>query len=74
MGGSVVVNVAHKRVLKNIIGVSVLDVVEGSAMDALSSMTKILSSRPVKFNSYEQGIMWRYTIQKYLKLRVLLNP
>lgn len=59
MGGSVVVNVAHKRLLKNIIGVTVLDVVEGSAMDALSSMTKILSSRPATFNSYEQGIMWR---------------
>ncbi|OAD05081.1 hypothetical protein MUCCIDRAFT_161785 [Mucor lusitanicus CBS 277.49] len=58
MGGSVVVNVACKRVLKNIIGVSVLDVVEGSAMDALSSMTKILSSRPKRFDSAEQAIMW----------------
>jgi len=58
MGGSVVVNVACKRVLKTIIGVSVLDVVEGSAMDALSSMTKILSSRPKRFNSAEQAIMW----------------
>lgn len=59
MGGSVVVDVCCKKVLKNIIGVTVLDVVEGSAMDALSSMTKILSSRPTKFNSYEQAIMWR---------------
>lgn len=58
MGGSVVVNVAHKRILKNIIGVTVLDVVEGSAMDALSSMTHILSSRPVQFTSKEQAIMW----------------
>ncbi|KAL7312579.1 Protein phosphatase methylesterase 1 [Mucor circinelloides] len=58
MGGSVVVNVACKRVLKTIIGVSVLDVVEGSAMDALSSMTKILSSRPKRFDSAEQAIMW----------------
>lgn len=58
MGGSVVVNVAHKRVLKNIIGVTVLDVVEGSAMDALSSMTKILSSRPIRFTSTEQAVKW----------------
>lgn len=58
MGGSVVVNVACKRALKNIIGVTVLDVVEGSAMDALSSMTKILSSRPKRFDSPEQAIMW----------------
>jgi protein phosphatase methylesterase 1 len=62
MGGSVVVNVAHKRILKNIIGVSVLDVVEGSAIDALSSMTKILSSRPKRFNSNEQAILWRYVV------------
>ncbi|KAI9266384.1 PIN domain-like protein [Helicostylum pulchrum] len=58
MGGSVAVNVAHKRLLKNVIGVTVIDVVEGSAIDALSSMTKILSSRPVEFNSYGQAILW----------------
>ncbi|CEP11072.1 hypothetical protein [Parasitella parasitica] len=58
MGGSVVVNVACMKVLKNITGVSVLDVVEGSAIDALSSMTKILSSRPKTFNSTEQAILW----------------
>ena len=58
MGGSVVVDVAHKRLFKNIIGVTVLDVVEGSAMDALSSMTKILSSRPTQFSSTEQAIKW----------------
>ncbi|KAI8641299.1 Alpha/Beta hydrolase protein [Parasitella parasitica] len=58
MGGSVVVNVACMRMLKNIVGVSVLDVVEGSAIDALSSMTKILSSRPKAFSSTEQAILW----------------
>lgn len=62
MGGSVVVNVAHKRKFKNIIGVTVLDVVEGSAIDALSSMTKILNSRPKIFNSNEQAIQWRYVV------------
>ncbi|KAL4215011.1 PIN domain-like protein [Rhizopus microsporus] len=58
MGGSVVVNVAHKRVLKNIMGVTVIDVVEGSAIDALSSMTRILNSRPKQFNTYEQAVQW----------------
>ncbi|CEI95242.1 Putative Alpha/beta hydrolase family domain-containing protein [Rhizopus microsporus] len=53
-----VVNVAHKRVLKNIMGVTVIDVVEGSAIDALSSMTRILNSRPKQFNTYEQAIQW----------------
>jgi protein phosphatase methylesterase 1 len=62
MGGSVIVNVAHKRKLKNIIGVCVLDVVEGSAIDALSSMTKILSSRPKRFTSNEQAILWRWVV------------
>ncbi|RCH95761.1 Protein with carboxyl methyl esterase activity [Rhizopus stolonifer] len=58
MGGSVVVNVAHKRLFKNLLGVTVLDVVEGSAMDALTSMTKILNSRPRQFRSNEQAILW----------------
>ncbi|KAI8973340.1 PIN domain-like protein [Mycotypha africana] len=58
MGGAVVVNAACKKTLRNITGVTVLDVVEGSAIDALSSMTKILNSRPKTFTSVEQAILW----------------
>ncbi|KAI9478432.1 MAG: protein phosphatase methylesterase 1 [Benjaminiella poitrasii] len=58
MGGSVIANAACQRKLKNVTGIAVLDVVEGSAMDALSSMTKILNSRPKTFTSYEQAIEW----------------
>ncbi|KAI9247477.1 Alpha/Beta hydrolase protein [Phascolomyces articulosus] len=58
MGGSVVVDVASKKCLSNVVGVCVLDVVEGSAMDALASMTTILSTRPQQFKSVEQAIQW----------------
>ncbi|KAG0764249.1 hypothetical protein G6F57_004707 [Rhizopus arrhizus] len=58
MGGPVVVHAVQKRVIKNVVGVVVLDVVEGSAMEALVSMTRFLTSRPARFNSYEQAIQW----------------
>ena len=57
MGGAIAVRVAHdsqelppeqaERKLP-IIGLAVIDVVEGSAMDALSSMQMLLKSRPNK--------------------------
>ncbi|KAI8377107.1 Alpha/Beta hydrolase protein [Choanephora cucurbitarum] len=58
MGGSVVVEVAHQRILTNTLGVAVLDVVEGSAMQDLVSMKRILSSRPKRFESSEHAIAW----------------
>lgn len=59
MGGPIVVNAAYKRVLKNVIGVTVIDVVEGSAMEALSLMKKFIDARPTSFASVEQAILWR---------------
>ncbi|CAO3671323.1 unnamed protein product [Rhizopus stolonifer] len=58
MGGPVVVDAAKKKVLKNVLGVAVFDVVEGSAIEALVSMTRFLNSRPKEFSSYEQAIQW----------------
>ncbi|KAI9311112.1 Alpha/Beta hydrolase protein, partial [Dichotomocladium elegans] len=58
MGGSVVVDVAYRKLLPNVVGVCVLDVVEGSAMDALASMNRILSTRPKHFQSIEQAVEW----------------
>ncbi|ORX47483.1 protein phosphatase methylesterase [Hesseltinella vesiculosa] len=60
MGGSVVVDVAYQKLLPNVLGVVVLDVVEGSALEALQSMQTILSSRPTSFPSVEQAIQWTY--------------
>ncbi|KAK4684656.1 protein phosphatase methylesterase 1, partial [Tremellales sp. Uapishka_1] len=41
-----------------ICGVVVLDVVEGTAMDALPNMKTILNQRPHTFRSVEEGIAW----------------
>ncbi|KAH8549683.1 Alpha/Beta hydrolase protein [Umbelopsis sp. PMI_123] len=58
MGGSVVVDIANRRIVPNLLGVVVLDVVEGSAMEALSSMTSFLNDRPKEFTSVEHAIRW----------------
>lgn len=58
LGGSVVVNVAFRKLLKNVIGVCVLDVVEGTAIDSLEHMQRFLSSRPSRFNSPEEAVTW----------------
>lgn len=44
-------------------GLVVIDVVEGTAMDALSSMQSFLRGRPQKFNSLQNAIEWRYVFQ-----------
>lgn len=59
LGGAVVTEVAKGGKLGNaILGYAVLDVVEGSAIDALQSMQTYLSTRPVGFPSVESGIEW----------------
>lgn len=59
LGGAVVTDLAQCFALGNsLLGYTVLDVVEGSAMDALQSMTTYLSTRPTGFASIEAGIDW----------------
>jgi protein phosphatase methylesterase 1 len=59
LGGAVVTNVAKGGKLGSaVLGYAVLDVVEGSAIDALQSMQTYLSTRPVGFPSLESGIEW----------------
>jgi protein phosphatase methylesterase 1 len=59
LGGAVVTDVAKSAKLGNsVLGYAVLDVVEGSAIDALQSMQTYLSTRPVGFTSIESGIEW----------------
>ena len=56
---------------------SVIDVVEGSAMDALKSMQTYLSTRPKAFGSVEQGIQWHLhsrTIRNRESARVSVPP
>ncbi|KAI9371976.1 Alpha/Beta hydrolase protein [Aspergillus egyptiacus] len=59
LGGAVITDVAKKGELgANLLAYAVLDVVEGSAMDALQSMETYLSTRPTRFPSLASGIEW----------------
>ena len=60
LGGAVVTDVAVSGRLGNsVLGYAVLDVVEGSAIDALQSMQSYLSTRPKSFASISSGIEWQ---------------
>jgi len=59
LGGAVVTELAKSgRLGSSLLAYAVLDVVEGSAMDALHSMQTYLSTRPQGFNSLKEGIEW----------------
>lgn len=59
LGGAVVTNACSlKLIQQQVIGLVVLDVVEGSAIESLTSMQKILNSRPQTFPTVEKGIEW----------------
>lgn len=62
MGGSVVVQACPRlQELKyRVAGVSVLDVVEGSALEALPHMLSLLNARPDGFDSIEEAVEWQY--------------
>ncbi|KAG6363167.1 hypothetical protein INS49_008262 [Diaporthe citri] len=68
LGGAVVTDLAKSHALgSSLLGYAVLDVVEGSAMDALQSMTTYLSTRPTGFASIQAGIDW------HIRSRTLRN-
>ncbi|PKA57173.1 protein phosphatase methylesterase 1 [Apostasia shenzhenica] len=58
MGGSVAVHVAARKVIPNLYGLVVVDVVEGTAMASLIHMQKILSNRMQFFPTIEKAIEW----------------
>ncbi|KAI4125084.1 MAG: hypothetical protein LQ338_004471 [Usnochroma carphineum] len=59
LGGPIVTDVALKGTLgSHVLGYAVLDVVEGSAMDALQKMNQYLATRPKNFPSLASGIEW----------------
>lgn len=59
LGGSVITTAASTgRFPAHIIGAVLLDIVEGSAVEALESMNMILNSRPKSFETLEKGIEW----------------
>lgn len=69
LGGAVVTDAANKGLLGNkLLGYGVLDVVEGSAIEALSHMQTYLASRPKWFPSLSAAIEW------HIRSRTLRNP
>jgi len=78
MGGAIVVHVASQKMLR-VQGLAVLDVVEGTAMEALEgpAMMQFLGSRPPVFRSYSEAIYWSYqtdTVRNLESARVSLPP
>ncbi|KAH7335824.1 Alpha/Beta hydrolase protein [Rhizoctonia solani] len=75
MGGTAVVHACPFLLEKGyrVSGVAVLDVVEGSAMEALPHMHKLLDSRPDGFASQEAAVEWHVatnTIRNLASARV----
>jgi len=67
LGGAIAVRVAYAEKLR-VIGLVVVDVVEGTAIAALPSMTKIVKTRPKVFKSPQDAVNWA------LKNRWVSNP
>ncbi|XP_072528179.1 protein phosphatase methylesterase 1-like [Salminus brasiliensis] len=58
MGGAIAVHAASGSLLPSVVGLVVIDVVEGSAMDVLHSMQNFLKGRPRSFKSIDHAIEW----------------
>ncbi|KAL4074924.1 Alpha/Beta hydrolase protein [Scleroderma yunnanense] len=75
MGGSVVVRACSKLLEWKymVSGVAVLDVVEGTAVEALPHMHALLNTRPEGFDSIEEAIEWHvntHTINNLTSARI----
>uniref|UniRef100_A0A0M3HNS6 Protein phosphatase methylesterase 1 n=2 Tax=Ascaris TaxID=6251 RepID=A0A0M3HNS6_ASCLU len=58
MGGALAVHTVHSGRIDSVVGLGVIDVVEGSAMESLSLMNMVLSNRPHSFRSVEAAVDW----------------
>ncbi|XP_058815831.1 protein phosphatase methylesterase 1 [Topomyia yanbarensis] len=58
MGGAICVHVAYLNIVNALIGIVVIDVVEGTALEALASMQSFLRSRPNTFKSIQHAVEW----------------
>ncbi|XP_040282455.1 protein phosphatase methylesterase 1 [Bufo bufo] len=58
MGGAIAVHIAASNLVPSLLGLCMIDVVEGTAMDALNSMQNFLRSRPKTFKSLDCAIEW----------------
>ncbi|XP_031440865.1 protein phosphatase methylesterase 1-like isoform X1 [Clupea harengus] len=60
MGGAIAVHAACGPLLSSVVGLVVIDVVEGSAMDMLHSMQNFLKGRPKSFKTLDHAIEWSF--------------
>lgn len=62
MGGAIAINCAAKclEFLPSLVGIVVIDVVEGTAKEALPLMLSVIETRPIKFASLENAIEWSF--------------
>ncbi|KAI7863319.1 PIN domain-like protein [Spinellus fusiger] len=77
MGGAVVVDVAYQRLFRRLCGVLVIDVVEGSAMEALANMNAYIATRPRQFGRIEEAVQWSvrsHTVRHLPSARVSIPP
>ncbi|RLN79776.1 hypothetical protein BBO99_00005021 [Phytophthora kernoviae] len=58
LGGALAVRVAATSKVPSLVGVMVIDVVEGTALASLKHMGVILEKRPSRFRSYKDAIQW----------------
>ena len=66
MGGSIAckatIEALKEPYQKRIQGMVIIDVVEGTALEALPFMEKIVNERPKSFPSLEKAIEWRFIV------------
>ncbi|KAH9512722.1 Protein phosphatase methylesterase 1 [Bulinus truncatus] len=68
MGGAIAVHTAVRRLVTTLIGIAVIDVVEGTALEALASMQSFLRGRPKTFESMDKAIEWAVRSGQILNL------
>lgn len=57
-GGAIAVHVGFLKLVPTLVGIVVIDVVEGTALESLQSMQSFLRSRPTHFKSIINAIEW----------------
>ncbi|KAI8761823.1 protein phosphatase methylesterase 1 isoform X1 [Biomphalaria glabrata] len=68
MGGAIAVHTAVRHLVSTLIGLAVIDVVEGTALEALTSMQSFLRGRPRTFESMDKAIEWAVRSGQILNL------
>jgi protein phosphatase methylesterase 1 len=58
MGGAIAISISHMNLISTLLGIIVIDVVEGTALESLSAMQSFLRSRPTHFKSIPNAIEW----------------